>query len=196
LIYTPSRRTIGFRIGSNGLIRIFLPLALGLAVLAAPASAADLATIGCVGDKIDDGVRARVVQDVERNLGLIGQRSSYSPEVVQAMKDAGTACATEHGWSAPAVRLAILYALARLSLPVVQRVAGERGHDPAGLEALFQALPEERRNKPLTNEDYRALADAAIPEGEGRTREAGALLRTFFEFQSILQYASTDFAAA
>ena len=57
-------------------------------------------------------------------------------------------------------------------------------------------LPEERRNKPLTNEDYRELADAAIPEGEGRTREAGALLRTFFEFQSILQYASTDFAAA
>jgi hypothetical protein len=171
-------------------------VAFGFLAFAVPARAADLATIGCVGDKIDNGVRERVVQDVERNLGLIGQRSSYSPEVVQAMKDAGAACATEHGWSAPAGRLAILYALARLSLPVVQRVVGDRGLDPAGLEALFLALPEERRNKPLTNDDYRELADAAIPEGEGRTREAGALLRTFFEFQSILQYASTDFAAA
>jgi hypothetical protein len=178
------------------LIRTIFAAALGLLTLAGPARAADLATLGCVEGKLGATVREQVAQDVERNLGVTDKRSSYSPPVVQALKDAGAACATEHSWTAAAARPAILFTLAKLSLPVVQRVASERGLDTAELEALFLALPDERRNKPLTNDDYRALADAAVPEGEARTREMGALVRTFFEFQSILQYASLDFAGA
>lgn len=178
------------------MIRTVLPLALSLIALAAPAHAADLGTLSCVEGKLDATTREQIAGDVERNLGIIERRSSYSAPVVEALRKAGADCTTEHGWTPAAARPAILYTLARLSLPVVQRVVAERGFDPAELEALFLALPEERRNKPLTTDDYRGLADAAVPEGDKRTRENGALVRTFFEFESILQYASLDFAAA
>lgn len=171
-------------------------LVLCLAGIAVPAEAADLATLGCVEGKLDDATRAQIGKDVIRNLGLIGVRGNYSAAVVDALGKAGAACATENNWPAAAARPAILFTLAKLSLPVVQQVATERGLDASALEALFQALPEETRGKPLAAENYRQLADAAIPEGDGRTREAGALLHTFFEFESILQYASLDFSAA
>ena len=83
-----------------------------------------------------------------------------------------------------------------VSLPVVQGKVVERGLDPDALEALWLALPEEKRNRPLEAASYRDLADAAVPEGDQRTQEMGVLLHTFFEFESILQYASVDFAAA
>jgi hypothetical protein len=175
------------------LLPLLLVPMLGLAV---PAQAADLATIGCVGDKIDAATREAVEQDVTRNLGQTGQKNSYSSPVIEAMKAAAAACAKANGWGAGAERPAILYTLAKLSLPVAEKTATERGLDPAALEGVWLNLPEETRNKPLTTESYRELADAAIPEGDQRTRENGALLRTFFEFQSILQYASLDFAAA
>lgn len=177
------------------MLRILLPV-LCLASATVPACAADLSTLGCVEGKLDDATRDQIQKDVTRNLGLIGLRGSYSQSVVDAASKAGTACTSENGWTPAAGRLAVLYTLAKLSLPVVQQAATNRGMDPAALEALFQALPEETRSKPLTSDSYRQLADAAIPEGDGRTREAGALLHTFFEFESILQYASLDFSAA
>ncbi len=166
------------------------------ALLSAPAHAADLATIGCVEDKLDAATRTQLVTDVEQNLKIIGLRSSYSPGVLQAVKDAAAACVTENKWTPAAARPAILFTLAKLSLPVVQRVARDRGLDPAAIEAVWLALPEEQRNKPLTNDAYHQLADAAIPEGPNRTQANGEMLRTFFDFESIMQYASVDFAAA
>jgi hypothetical protein len=177
-------------------MRKILLLAFCIAGSAAPAQAADLSTLGCVEAKLDDATRVQIGKDVTRNLGLIGIRGSYSQSVTDAISKAATACTTENSWSPTAARLASLYTLAKLSLPVVQQVATERGMDASALEALFQGLPEETRNKPLGPESYRQLADSAIPDGDGRTREAGALLHTFFEFESILQYASLDFSAA
>lgn len=177
-------------------MRKALLLTLCLAGIAAPAHAADLGTLGCIEGKLDDAVKDQIGKDVIRNLGLIGLRGSYSKPVVDAVTAAGTACTAENSWSPAAARLASLYTLAKLSLPTVQQVVSERGMDAAVLESQFLALPEDVRNKPLTAESYRQLADAAIPEGDGRTREAGALLHTFFEFESILQYASVEFSAA
>lgn len=177
----------------------FVPPAAAIAVAlscAAPSRAADLSTIGCVGEKLDDSARDKIAGEVAHNLEQATARSSFSAEVTRAVRDAAVACAGEHGWSAAAGRPAMLYTLARLSLPTVQRVAGERGLDAGTLESLWFALPEEQRDKPLTIETYRQLADAAIPEGEGRTQANGALLRTFFEFQSLMQSASVDFAKA
>lgn len=177
-------------------MRKFLLLAFCLSGLAAPAHAADLSTLGCVDGKFTDAVRDQIRNDVTRNLGLIGLRGSYSQAVFDAAAKAGADCASENKWTPAATRLAVLYTLAKISLPVMQQAVTNRGMDPAALEALFQGLPEDVRAKPLTNDSYRQLADAAIPEGDGRTREAGALLHTFFEFESILEYASADFSAA
>jgi hypothetical protein len=175
----------------------FLPgLILALMAVAAPARAADLATLDCIDARLVTATRDAIAADVERNLQQTGARSSYSPLVVAAVKEAAAACAAESGWSPAAIRLASLYTLAKNSLPTVQRVVRERGLDPSELEALFLALPQDDRNKPLTPEIYRQLADAAIPEGDQRTQQNGELLHTFFEFESILQYASLDFASA
>lgn len=178
--------------------RFFFPAATIAVALscAVPAHAADLSTIGCVGDKLDDAAREKIAGEVANNLEQATARNSFSPEVTKAVRDAAVACAGEHGWNAAAGRPAMLYTLARLSLPTVQRIAGERGLDTGLLESLWFALPEEQRDKPLTVETYRQLADAAIPEGEGRTQANGALLRTFFEFQSLMQSASVDFSRA
>lgn len=167
-----------------------------LLIAAIPAHAADLGTLNCVYDKIDEATRTAIAEDVKHNLALVGQRGSYSDPVMKAMKDAGAACTTENKWSIEAERLAGLYTLAKLSLPTVQQAVTDRGLDPADLEENFLNLPEDVRNKPLATENYRVLADASIPEGPLRTRENGALLHTFFEFESILQYASAQFATA
>jgi hypothetical protein len=64
------------------------------------------------------------------------------------------------------------------------------------LETVWLTLPEETRNVPLTTETLRELADAAIPEGEQRTAEMGLLVGRFFQFLSVMQYASYDFSQA
>jgi hypothetical protein len=176
--------------------RFIFGLTLALTAIAAPARAADLATLDCIDAKLVPATRDQLAADVRHNLQQTGERKGYTPLVTAAVKEAAAACATENGWSPAAARLASLYTLAKNSLPAVQRVASERGLDPAELEALFLALPAEQRNKPLTPELYRQLADAAIPEGDLRTQANGELLHTFFEFESILQYASLDFASA
>jgi hypothetical protein len=174
----------------------FLSVSLLLCGMAVPARAADLATIGCVDTKLDSIARAQALADVTHNLGVVGQRSAYSPSVVTAMREAAAACAKDNGWSPEAERSAALYTLAKISLPVVQQAVSERGLDPSALEAVWLTLPEDHRNKPLVTEDYRYLADSSIPEGPMRTRENGALMRTFFEFESIIQYSSYDFSQA
>lgn len=178
------------------MIRISPVVLAALLGCAVPAHAADLATIGCVDGKLDSAVRDQVAADVEKNLADTGQRGSYSPPVVEALKNAAAACAKDNGWAPAAERPAVLYTLAKLSLPVVQKAVADKGLDPAALEALWFALPEEQRNKPLETQTYRDLADAAVPEGDMRTQAMGALVHTFFEFESILQYASVDFAQA
>lgn len=167
-----------------------------LAGLAAPAHAADLATIGCVEEKLPLPARAQIVLDVERNLAESGKRQTYDPKVVNALRIAAADCVKEHGWSQAAAQPAVLYARARIGWPVAQRIASERGLDPALLETLFLGLPEEQRNAPLTVDIYRELADAAVPEGEARTAETGELVSEFFGFLSIMQYSSYEFSQA
>lgn len=174
-------------------MRIAIALLIGLA---APAHAADLATIDCVSGKLDAAVRAQLEADAARNLAESGKRPSYDPSVAKGLGTAARACAAAHGWSPGARRAASVYALARIGLPVAQRVLGERGFEPAGLEDQFQALPEEARNKPLTAEDARKLVIAAVPDEERQTRENAELLNEFFAYLSTLQYASVDFSQA
>jgi hypothetical protein len=173
-------------------MKMFVPIA--LLALPLPAQAADLATLGCVEETLPLTIRAQLVLDAERNLNETGARPSYDPSVVEALKTTTVACATKHGWPQTALQSATLYARARVAWPVAQRIASEKGLDPAVLETVWLALPEDQRNVPLTVDNYRELADAAIPEGEQRTREMGEFISEFFQLLSVMQYSSYAFS--
>ncbi|WP_404338675.1 hypothetical protein AB2M62_06585 [Sphingomonas sp. MMS12-HWE2-04] len=168
--------------------------AAALLVAAMPAQAADLSTMDCVAKKLVPALRTQIEADTARNLGESGKRPSYDPSVGKGLSAAADACVTENKWSAGAARAASIYALAKVGLPVAQRVLAERGFDPAALEDQFQALPEETRDRPLTAVESQGLIRAAVTQELQQTRENAELLAEYFAFLSTLQYAAWDFA--
>jgi hypothetical protein len=177
-------------------MRIFPIALLAMIAGAAPVRAADLATIDCVTEKLDAAVRAQIEADATRNLAEAGKRPSYDPSVGTGLNAAAAACATANGWTPAAAKAASIYALAKIGLPVAQRVVGEKGFDAAALEDQFQALPEETRNRALTAAENQALIRAAVTDEARQTRENAELLAEFFAFLSTIQYASYDFSQA
>jgi hypothetical protein len=176
-------------------MRILLAALLALGAGTLPARAADLATIDCVAGKLDAALKAQIEADAARNLGEAGKRPSYDPSVSRGLNDAATACAKDNGWLPAATKAAGIYALAKIGMPVAQRVVAERGFDPAALEDQFQALPEDTRNRVLTAAENQDLIRAAVTDEAKQTRENAELLAEFFAFLSTLQYAAHDFSA-
>ncbi|MDP5278648.1 hypothetical protein Q9Q95_06905 [Sphingomonas sp. DG1-23] len=174
-------------------MRILVPF---LLLLAAPANAADLATIDCVAGKVSAAATAKLHADVSRNMTESGKRPSYDSAVGGSIASAAAACGTEHGWSEAAVKAARIYTLAKLGLPVAERVIGARGFEAATLEDRFQALPEETRNRPLTPTENQELIKVSVTEEAKQTRENAELLAEYFAFLSTIQYASFDFSQA
>jgi hypothetical protein len=177
------------------MLRTILP-ALCLVVVAAPAHAADLATLGCVADKIELPVRAQVVIDVERNLAALGKPPSYDPRVTGAIAAAGKLCAQENHWPEAAVKPAMLYALASLGWPTARKIAADRGFDMGGLEDAWAALPEEKRNHPLAQTDYQELVKGFVTDEALQTRENAELVKQCFGFLSVIQSSSYEFSQA
>lgn len=171
-------------------------LAPALLLLAAPARAADLATIDCVAGKIAPAATAKLHADVARNMAESGKRPSYDPAVGGSIASAAAACGLEHDWSEAAVKAARVYTLAKLGLTVARRVIGERDFDAAALEDRFQSLPEEARNRPLAAAESQELIKGSITEEAKQTRENAELLAEYFAFLSTIQYASFDFSQA
>jgi hypothetical protein len=171
-------------------------MAAALLMWAGSAQAADLGTIDCVGQKLDTAVRAQIEADAARNLDESGKRPSYDPSVGNGLRTAAATCAKEHGWSAAAAKAAGLYALAKIGLPVAQRVVGERGFDAAELEDQFQALPDDVRNRPLTAQENQGLVRDAVTDEAQQTRENAELLGEYFAFLGTIQYAAFDFSGA
>jgi hypothetical protein len=167
-----------------------------LLAFAAPAHAADLATIDCVAGKVNAAVTARLHADVSRNMAESGKRPSYDPAVGGSIASAAAACGLEHNWSEAAVKAARIYTLAKLGLPVAERVIGERGFDAAALEDRFQALPEETRNRVLTPAENQELIKGSVTDEAKQTRENAELLAEYFAFLSTIQYASFEFSQA
>ena len=148
-----------------------------LLALAAPAHAADLATIDCVAGKLSPVVAAKLHADVSRNMTESGKRPSYDPAVGGSIASAAAACGLEHNWSEAAIKAARIYTLARLGMPVAQRVIGERGFDAAALED-------------------QELVKGSVTEEAKQTRENAELLAEYFAFLSTIQYASFAFSQA
>ena len=175
-------------------MRIFATAA--LLVLAPSAHAADLATIDCVAGKLAKGAVAQLHADVARNMTESGKRPSYDPAVGGSIASAAAACGLEHNWSEAAIKAARVYTLAKVGMPVAQRVIGERGFDAAELEDRFQALPEETRNRLLTAAESQELIKGSVTDEAKQTRANAELLAEYFAFLNTIQYASFDFSQA
>jgi hypothetical protein len=178
-------------------MRVLMSAALSILCLAAfPVHAADLSTMDCVSGKLDAAVKAQIEADVARNMAESGKRPSYTPSVGAGLNAAAMACAKDNGWPPAASKAAGIYALAKIGMPVAQRIIGEHGFDASELEEQFQALPAETRNRVLTAAENQALIRAAVTEESLQTRENAELLAEFFAFLSTIQYASYDFSQA
>lgn len=176
-------------------MRMILLAAIGAATFAAPAAAADLATMDCVVGKLKPALQAQIEADVTRNLAAAA-KPSYDPSVATGLSNAAEECAVENKWSPAAVQAARIYTLAKIGWPIAQRVVGEKGFDAAMLEAQFQTLPEETRNRPLTTEEMQQLVISSVTEEAQQTRENAMLLNQFFSMLNTMQYASVQFAGA
>jgi hypothetical protein len=172
----------------------FTTAALACLLFAAPAHAADLSTMDCVGEKLDAAVRTQIEADVTRNLGESGKRPSYDPSVSKGLSTAAGACAAAHKWSPAAAKAAGTYALARIGMPIAQRVIKEHGFDPDAFEAAFQALPHKTRDKPLATADLQKLVVSLVTDEAQQTRENAELVGEYLLFLSTLQYAAHDFS--
>ena len=177
------------------MMRFLMPVA-AMMVMATPAHAADLATIGCIASKVELPVRAQIAIDVERNLTESGLRHGYDPRVTNAINLAAKLCASENGWPEAAVKPAMLYALSSLGWPAAQRIATERGFDMPSLELAWETLPEETRNTPLLQPVYETLVKGFITDEEKQTRANAELIAECFGFLSIIQYSSYEFSQA
>lgn len=176
-------------------MRLMLPIVAAL-LAAAPAHAADLATIGCIAGTVELPVRAQIAIDVERNLTHPGTPAKYEPRVLTAINLAAKKCAEEHGWPEAALQPARLYALATMGWPTAQKIATDKGFDMAALEEAWTMLPEETRNHPLPQSEYQALIRGFITDEAQQTRENAELIKQCVGFLSTIQYSSYQFSQA
>jgi hypothetical protein len=177
-------------------MRFYKLAAFAALALAAPAHAADLATIDCVTGKLQPALREMIVTDVTRSFTQKAARVTFDPAVNSGLRAAATSCAIEHKWSAAAATAARDYALGKLGLPIAEKYVVEKGFDLAELETQFGALSEEVRNRPLSKEEMQALVIASVTDEAKQTRENAALLNNYYLMLSTVQYAAWNFSQA
>ena len=164
--------------------------------LAAPAHAADLATIDCVIDKLQPALKELIDADVTRSFTTGAVRTTFDPAVSSGLGVAAKTCAIEHKWSEAAATAARDYALGKLGLPIAEKYVAAKGFEVAELETQFGTLAEEVRNRPLTKEEMQALVIASVTDEAKQTRENAALLNNYYLMLSTVQYAAWNFSQA
>ncbi|RYD56168.1 MAG: hypothetical protein EOP60_05350 [Sphingomonadales bacterium] len=167
-----------------------------MAVVAAPAHAADLATIDCVIGKIQPALKDQIEGDVTRSFSEGTPRPAFDAAVNTGLAAAAKACAIEHGWSEAAATAARDYALAKLGMPIAEKFVAEKGFETAELETQFGSLAEETRNRQLSKEEMQQLVIASVTEEAKQTRENAALLNKYYLMLSTVQFASWNFSQA
>jgi hypothetical protein len=164
--------------------------------VAAPAQAADLATIDCVIEKLQPALKEMIDADVTRSLTEGAARVTFDPAVSSGLGVAAKTCAIEHKWSEAAATAARDYALGKLGLPIAEKYVGEKGFEIAELETQFGALAEDVRNRPLTKEEMQALVIASVTDEAKQTRANAMLLNNYYLMLSAVQYAAWNFSQA
>jgi len=164
--------------------------------IAAPAHAADLATIDCVIEKLQPALKELIDTEVTRSFAQGAVRATFDPAVTSGLGAAAKACAIEHTWTAAAATAARDYTLGKLGLPIAEKFVAEKGFDVAELETQFGALAEEVRNRPLTKDEMQALVIASVTDEAKQTRENASLLNNYYLLLSTVQYAAWNFSQA
>jgi hypothetical protein len=160
------------------LIRTFLAFAFGLLALAAPALAADVATIGCVGDKISPELRAKVAGDYEARLREPGRAMDTALD--NQLIAFGKECRTRHGWSEAAMNSAVAWTRSTIALPTAEKFARARGLDVDAVWRIWRATPAATRTRQLQDADLqllgKALQDAGVFKNPGDPTVIGRLV--------------------
>lgn len=172
-------------------------LALGLIALvglSAPARAADVETLGCIEQGLDEKARALLSEDLEKNLNNAAGEQSYRPETITAMQDVAKACQAKHSWSAASTKAAVLYTLPTLGWPIGERLAREQGLSPEALTVRFRALPDAERLDAINDTVLGKLARGGVDAGE-ITESTAPLAGALFALLGLREKALADFAS-
>lgn len=151
-----------------------------LAILAAaPAAAADRATIGCIDAGLAAPARAAMVADLERNIAHTDQPQTYSDAATSGLRVSTIACKARYKWTGAEAMAATLYTFYSVGWPIAQREAAARGLVVANLEKDFAGLTEAERTGGVTQEMLLKVATAATKAGHidvNNSALAGAVL--------------------
>lgn len=176
-------------------MRRFVIAALACVAAAPAAHAADLATIDCVIGKLKPALTQQITTDITRNMAdATALRPSYDDAVGSGISIAAKECATEHKWSEAALEAARVYTLAKIGQPIAEKAVSDQGFDIGGLEAQFDALPEDTQNRPLTTVEMQGLVIASVTDEAKQTRANATLLNKYFLFLSTVRYAAWQFS--
>jgi hypothetical protein len=134
-----------------GLMLAFVP--------AAPALAADVATLPCVRQQLDSQTLDEIRSSAERSArGEMGIRPSEENRAA-LMKAAGH-CGAKYGWTEDEAQYAGLYTLAELRLAAMEPVAKEKGVDLAKIRVAVGNMSEDE--KAMIRQGERGGSEALI----------------------------------
>lgn len=117
--------------------------ALALTLVASPAAAADLATIGCVNDTVTPQVRTAFTNSARTLVGDT-EVAPVTQETRDALDAAVAACAKRFKWSPEAADAAKYVFMSEAGLPEIRKAAVAAKIDPdAVIAALGDLTPEQ-----------------------------------------------------
>jgi hypothetical protein len=128
-----------------GMKRWLAAAALPAWLLAAPAQAADIRTIGCALDRLDPAAAA-ALRAGQRDI--VEKRPVPPIDSAREKLDVATRlCAAENHWSDAAIDIAYDFTFATVVLPVIEDAMRADGMDPRRAERAFQTLTVEQRGE-------------------------------------------------
>jgi hypothetical protein len=161
---------------------LFLILASLAALLATPAAAADLAQIGCVEQSMTPDIRKAIADDTDRMMATTEPGFAYSQASIAGLQGAMKSCLERFGWSVDAAQAAGRYTIAKLSLPVARAWLEKAGVNAAGILALYEKIPVDKRATMNDDEAWEAVGSASIDAGFLNGRDAAGQLGRFCAF--------------
>lgn len=169
-----------------------LALVAPVAIVAAPAHAADLKTLVCVEQALTAEGKASLLKDIEVNLTNAGGEQNYSTATVTAIQGAAKSCAAKHGWSDKASEAAVLYTVTKLAWPTAVRMGRAKGVNPDALAKRVNALTPAEKANGTSEEVLTKLAEASAVTGELDETNA-ALAGALYGLLTLKEKAYIDF---
>lgn len=177
--------------------RFWIAAAMIASPLAAPAAAADLATLGCVREQMPEPMRARMTESARRIAE--GAAGAAPADALAALGAAADQCKAHHGWSDGARNAAERHAAATLGMDAFTPLAERLGVKVSILTEALNALSAEQRLD-LFKEDS-PMMDTYLDDLAARglvldNEEKGLLVGGLIVFVINVQNSRADFEKA